>query len=139
MQYQLTGISTNGVVECCFIAPLLVLGFKETSEFFIWQSSKKLEMLCYMIEQGHGWVYSLFYCSFWYVTILGIQQDDIGKITDSQNSVLIIQRKYNWPTIFRHKLQVVYPPGWWFWASWSHTASSIDVKHVHLLDGWNIV
>lgn len=95
-------------------------------------------MFCHMIKQWHRWVHSLLYCSFWYVTVLGIQQDDIENIPDFQNSVLIIQRKYNWLTIFRHKLEVVFPPGWWFWASSSHTISSVEVKHVHLWDGPHI-
>ena len=46
------------------------------------------------------------------VTLLGIQQDDTGNIlVDIQNSVLITQRKYNGPSIFRLKLEVVFLPG----------------------------
>lgn len=73
------------------------------------------------------------------VTLLGIQQDDTGNIlVDIQNSVLITQRKYNGPSIFRHKLEVVFLPGWWFWAFSSPTTLFVEVKYFHSRDGWKI-
>lgn len=45
------------------------------------------------------------------VSVLGNQQDDVGKIpVDTQYSVLIIEGKYGESTTFKHKPEVVFPP-----------------------------
>lgn len=113
--------------------------FWKTPELFTQQSSKKLEMFCHMIEQWCGWVQSLPPSSMLLSYEFSSTLLETPLPVDSQNSVIIIQGKYNWPIILRDKLEVVFSLGWCLWSSSSRTTpSSVEVKYAHLWDGWNI-
>lgn len=95
-----------------FITQLLGVGFEKLQNFLLLHPSYSWE--CFATDgRTMAWLSTLPSQSLLLeVLVLGIQQDDIGYIpADFQNSVLIVQRKYIWPSIFRHKLEVVFLPG----------------------------